>query len=232
MIFRFKQFEVIHEQSAMKVGTDGVLLGAWANVIDAKSALDIGAGTGLISLMLAQRNKHLKVDAVEIDKASFTEMQQNFQNSPWTNRLNSFLTDIAAFKPSRAYDVIVSNPPFFDKGTQPPSKSRLNARHNHSLPQQVLIGIVNNHLQPNGKFCIILPPDEGEKFITESIYSGLFLNRKIHFLAKEGRKTERYLLEFGKEKQPLTENKFIQYNADNSWHADYKELTKEFYLKL
>lgn len=232
MIFRFKQFEVIHAQSAMKVGTDGVLLGAWTDVENAKHALDIGAGTGLISLMLAQRNPQLKVDAIEIDKPSFNEMQQNFQHSPWSNRLNSFLSDINKFKISKAYDLIVSNPPFFDRGTESPFSNRQNARHNEGLPQQSLIDVVNHYLQPKGNFCIILPPREGEKFITSSIYSGLFLNRKTYFIPKKERKTERFLLEFSKEEKHLIEDEVIQYNEDNSWHNDYKALTKDFYLKL
>lgn len=232
MIFRFKQFEVIHQHSAMKVGTDGVLLGAWANVDNAKKALDIGAGTGLISLMLAQRNTNLSIDAVEIDEASFREMEMNFDNSAWKKRLKGYCIDIADFKSTNAYDLIVSNPPFFNLGTQSPILNRLNARHNQSLPQEILIAVVNRLLLPFGKFCIILPTIEGEQLIEACKKSNLFTTRKTYFIPKEGRKTERLLLEFQKKQKELTENKIIQYNQKNEWHADYIALTKDFYLKL
>lgn len=231
-VFRFKKFDVRHSHSAMKVGTDGVLLGAWADVSNSNTILDIGAGTGLIALMLAQRTTNAQIHAVEIDADAYNEMSHNFQESPWNDRLQAFHTSIQSFSTSNTYDLIVSNPPYFKGGTKSHVAGRKSARHEDQLPQNELVDAASAHLTPNGRLCLILPYPEGLKMEELANKNGLYLNKVLSFCSKQDRPTERLLMEFSKIKSDRSSSQMIHYDSNGEWTEDYKLLTKDFYLKL
>lgn len=218
----------------MKVGTDGVLLGAWTNVADAKRILDIGTGTGLIALMIAQRNPTARIDAIEIDQESAAEALQNVGHSPWAGRVSIVHDSIQNFSSSTTitYDLIVSNPPFFNAGTASPSANRHQARHTGELPQRDLIEAVNKILSPNGKFCVILPVTESEAFTRMTAESNLLISRKTVFFPKAHKLPERHLIEFTRTGNRFEEDSLIQYNEDGEWTDAYKNLTRDFHTKL
>ncbi|UII24529.1 methyltransferase [Fulvivirga maritima] len=234
--FDFKQFSVKQENTAMKVGTDGVLIGAWASVDGTRKALDIGTGTGLIALMIAQRCEHCNIEAIDVSEAATTEAIYNFKASLWHDRLTAHrisLQELANSKTPHSFDLIITNPPYFEQGgTKAQTDERHQARHNHSLSQNELLSSVNQLLSKGGRFSLILPYNEGLSLMKKSKAYELFINRKTAFFSKESKPQERWLLEFSRiEKQP-TENQLIHYNMNNEWSDAYKELTKDFYLKL
>jgi len=231
-LFKFKQFAVRHAKSAMKVGTDGVLLGAWADATDCQTILDIGSGTGLIALMLAQRNDKAQIDAVEPDKDAFVEMQENFGASPWAGRLTAIEGRIQELNLSKKYDLIVSNPPFFISGTKSPDQQRHSVRHNHNLSHDELIKFTAELIGENGKACFILPMQEGVDFIAKASKLRLHLTKQTDFISREGKTCERLLLEFQKRPKKAVNNTLIHYAHSNEWSENYKALTRDFYLKL
>ena len=233
--FDFKQFSIIQENSAMKVGTDGVLLGAWTNIDPAQRALDIGTGTGLVALMLAQRHPALEIDGIEIDAPSFSEAKVNAACSPWSDRVNIIKGKVQDLPDSRhlAYDLIVSNPPYFSAGTLPPAEGRHQARHNSRLTPAQLLKAVRDLLKRDGRFSVILPTLEGASFTDLAKNCGFFLSRKTAFYAKKNKPQERWLIEFTRKPTAqvgLTE--LVQYDENGDWSTSYKNLTQGFYLKL
>lgn len=234
-IFRFKQFEIDQDGCAMKVGTDGVLLGAWADVQDAKEILDIGAGTGVIAIMLAQRKSDANVDAVEIDASACNTAQKNMQKSPFANRLNSFEESIQDFAKTtrKEYDLIVCNPPFFTGGTLSSQTSRNEVRHTIKLPNGELLSSVRRLLKKNGKFCVVLPFIEGLRFKELAQNYNFYCSKVTQVRSKKEKPVERLLLQFEKNKQPeVADELIIQFEKRNDFTPDYIELTKEFYLKM
>ena len=164
--FRFKQFAVEQEDVAMKVGTDGVLLGAWADCDGANRILDIGTGTGVIALQMAQRNTEAQIYAVEIDETATKRARANFDASPWAERLGVEQTAVQEYSPLEKFDLIVSNPPYFVDSLLPPDAKRSTARHTHDLTFEELDKAVTRLLADNGKFALILPIAEFEKYLT------------------------------------------------------------------
>ena len=156
--FRFKKFTVYHDRCAMKGGTDGVLLGAWVNVLG-ENVLDVGTGTGLISLMMAQRNDKVVIDAIDIDGDAVSQAKDNIYNSPFGNRIKCWNASLQEFssKVEKRYDVIVSNPPFFVQSLKSPNKERSLARHTDSLPIEDLIGLSASLLSQTGRISFIYP---------------------------------------------------------------------------
>jgi len=231
-IFRFKKFDVRHEQSAMKVGTDGVLLGAWADVSNCRHILDIGAGTGLIAMMLAQRAIDATIVAVEIDEPASDEMRLNFSACPWKDRIQAVNTEIQSFESPKSFDLIVSNPPYFNNGTLPPTTARKSARHENTLSQYDLLKSVDRLLSPNGKLCIILPYQEALEFERTAFEYELHLNKVLAFHAKEDKPAERLLMEFSKNQNNKVISKLVHYTDNGDWTEDYKQLTRDFYIKL
>jgi tRNA1Val (adenine37-N6)-methyltransferase len=232
-VFRFKQFEINQDKCAMKVGTDGVLIGAWAETDNAKNILDIGAGTGLISLMLAQRTTAIIV-AVEIDKNAFEQAKENFSNSKWNNRLYIYNQSIQDFSKitDKQYDLIISNPPYFSNAYRPENDARSFARHNVALSFEDLLEAVSVVISDSGKFAVVLPI-EAENFIELARNYDLYLVRKCTVLPNNSKPTKRLLLEFSKEKDVLkTENLVIEEEQRHQYSQDYINLTKEFYLKM
>ncbi len=232
-IFRFKQFSIDHAGASMKVGTDGVLLGAWVDVTNAKSLLDIGTGSGLIALMLAQRTSaDALIDAVEIEPGDALQAERNVASSPWADRIHIHASAIQDFNPMKQYDCIVSNPPFFINSYQPPDAGRTRVRHTNSLSYDDLITAAQRLMTTNGSFSVILPATEGKLFIEAAQASLLFCSRCLNFIPKNGKPVERILLEFKRVNQETTLDTLVHYNDNATWTEDYKALTKAFYLKL
>jgi len=232
-VFKFKQFEIVHGKSKMKVGTDGVLLGAWTGVNRMKTILDVGSGCGLIALMLAQRNKEAKIDAVEPHEGSISDLTVNFKNSPWSDRLAGYHSELQSFNPEKQYELIVSNPPFFNAGTNSPDLSRHSARHTSTLSHYDLLRNVDRLLKSNGMASFILPVEESITFIHESHKMGFYVSRKALFKSMSSKKVERILFSLSKEKPAYTElEELTQYKETGVWSDEYKALTKNFYLKI
>lgn len=231
--FHFKKFSVRHDRSGMKVGTDGALLGAWADVQQATQILDIGTGTGVIALMLAQRaSESVTIDAVEIDEQAYADARENIAASPWHDRIHLHHTAIQNFHPSTRFDRIVSNPPYFQKSYKPPTAQRETARHTERLTFDEILETVENLLTPTGKFSVILPYTEGLQFITLAEHKGLHGTRKWVFRTRENKPVERFLLEFGWEKKEPEEGEILLYQSGEEWSDGYKALMREFYLRI
>jgi len=230
--FKFKQFTIHQDKCAMKVGTDGVLLGAWTDCENATSVLDIGTGTALISLMIAQRST-ANIDAVEIDDEACRQATENIGKSPWKDRVEVFNQSFQDFTKSteKKYDLIVSNPPYFQNSLFTPDKKRTNARHNSNLKLEDLIQGSVKLLSENGALSIILPYLEGNMFILKASEMGLYCIRQTNVLPKPNREPKRLLLEFMKTKKPLVEQEIIIELGKRHEYSDaYKNLTKIFYL--
>jgi tRNA1Val (adenine37-N6)-methyltransferase len=231
--FEFKEFKIYQDKSLMKIGTDGVLLGAWANIHQTQRALDIGAGTGVIAIMLAQRKQDLQVDAVEIDEASFLQCRENMEKSPWSERLQVFHQSIQEYSQAtqEKYDLIISNPPFFSGGTLSASNGRNKVRHTVKLPNGELLRAVRKLLLPQGRFSLILPYLEGLRFQELALSYNLHCSRITEVRPKAEKPIERLLLEFAKEEVEMEKKELvIQYEGRNNYTEGYIELTRDFYL--
>lgn len=219
----------------MKVGTDGVLLGAWADVRDAEFILDIGTGTGVIAIMLAQRSENASIHAVEIDEEACSQAGENMQNSPWANRLEAFHLPIQDFvkKTPNRYDLIVSNPPFFSGGTFSSSQDKNSVRHTIKMPHGDLLSAVRHLLTDDGKFCVILPYLEGLRFKEMANRYNLYATKLMEVVPKNGKPVERLLLQFERQVKPLQKNSLVIHNGNgaNEWTESYKSLTGDFYVK-
>lgn len=218
----------------MKVGIDGVLLGAWANVENCDSILDIGTGTGLIALMLAQRS-HATIDAIDIDGNAILQAKENIENSPWEQRISTqkiALQELTTNCPNR-YDLIVSNPPYFVNSTKTPLENRTAARHTDSLSHEELVQHAKLLLKPTGRLCIILPLIEGFQCIEYASKTGLYCNKQVTVYPKPSALAKRLLLEFSlfptlKTCSELT----IEADERHHYSPDFSTLAKDFYLKL
>lgn len=229
--FHFKQFSVQNEKSAMKVNTDSVLLGAWAEISeDTKTGLDIGSGTGILALMIAQRNPNIELIGIEIEKNAFEESKFNFENSPYYHRLKAVNLPLQKFAPDNKLDLIISNPPYFENDLKNEDKNKKTARHTDSLSFKELINFVENNLSQKGKFSLILPFTESDIFKRFTKNSSLFLNKIALIKPNENKKVNRVMMCFGKEKSILKEEEFCVYQSQGIYSKEHHELTKEFYL--
>lgn len=227
--FRFKQFVVENERSAMKVGTDGVLLGAWVPLDgEERRILDVGTGTGVIALMLTQRNPYSTVIGIDIDNLSVEEAEYNFKASPWSDRLTAVHSDFRSFA-EKGFDLVVSNPPFFINSLKAPSQRRSAARHNDTLSQDDLIDGSFNLLSEKGRLAVVLPSDEGALFIEKCREHGLYLSRICKVSTKPGASPKRYLMEFQKNNERLIEETLIIQDSEG-YTVEYRKLTGDFYL--
>lgn len=219
----------------MKVGMDGVLLGSWADASGAKRILDIGTGTGLIALMMAQKNSQARVDAIEIDEEAFQESILNVQNSLWTSRINPVLCSFQEFarRADQKYDLIVSNPPFFTNGEKAPVRNRAQARHSDSLSLDDLISGAAKILNANGKIALVLPSEtfpEIEKLVR---VNRLFISRLCHVKPNPQKPEFRILIELTNSECFLKEESLmIEFEQHHDYTPEYKRLTKDFYLKF
>jgi tRNA1Val (adenine37-N6)-methyltransferase len=231
--FNFKQFTITQNHSAMKVGTDGVLLGSWVAVENTKSILDIGTGTGLIALMLAQKC-NATIDAIEIDAEACIDATFNFEQSLWNERLFLFQTDFIEYaeKCTKQYDCIVSNPPFFINALHSPNDKKNLARHSNSLPYDKLFDGILKLLTENGTFFIIVPTDISKEIMITARFKGLHPEGILHIYSKESdSKAIRTLVRFTKYDCKEQEAKLAIYlQQKGSYSEEYKTLTKDYYL--
>jgi tRNA1Val (adenine37-N6)-methyltransferase len=235
--FQFKQFTIRQNYCSMKVGTDGVLLGAWVNVNAgaAQRLLDVGCGTGLITIMLAQRAPLAQIDAVEMEEMAYRQAMQNAIDSGWERRLRFFhsnFNELSQRLPTR-YDLIVSNPPYFKHSLLSPNEKRNAARHANELTHENLIGGSIRLLAAKGRLAVVLPYVEGNVFIALAANAGLYCTRKLNVSTKKGKPVKRLLMELSQEKKPLDEQDlYIENDFLNSYTDEYKALTKDFYLRF
>ena len=220
----------------MKVGTDGVLLGAWCGLgPETRRILDAGSGTGLIALMAAQRCPQASVDAVEINGDACTDALRNFGDSPWRGRISLYnipLQEYAAQCELR-YDHILSNPPYFVRSLRSPDPSRTTARHTEALPYRDLVGCTDKLLAPDGKLSVILPPEEGRRFILLAAARNLYCSRRTEVYSKPGTAPKRILLEFGRQAgETQTGSLTLETGEPNVYTEEYQRLTQDFYLKF
>lgn len=227
--FHFKRFDVFHDRCAMKVGTDGVLLGAWVNLNDKNKILDAGTGSGLIALMLAQRS-HADIIAIEFDKSGFEQATENVSRSPWTERIKVIHEDLRVFKSSVKFDLIVSNPPYFRNSLKAPLKVRTQARHDDSLSWDQLVEKASSMLNPLGHLAVIIPFEGFSLFESTCFQNKLYLNRKCEVSTKPDKLPKRLLLEFSRESLPPEHSFIVLGNSDNSRTTAYSDLTSDFYL--
>jgi tRNA1Val (adenine37-N6)-methyltransferase len=233
--FQFKEFRIRQERSAMKVGTDGVLLGAWTSLSHhPDTILDIGAGTGLIALMLAQRSAAETIDAVEAEGAAFEECVENFEASPWGDRLFCYHTGFADFAEEieDRYELIVSNPPYFESQVASPDPARDRARQLAALPFEVLLDGVGKLLAPKGRFSVILPFAAEAAFIKEAGSAGLYPSRRTRVKGNPTAPVKRSLLEFTREAGPCEEHTLTIEWERHQYTPEYTALTRDFYLKM
>lgn len=215
----------------MKVGTDAVLLGAWVDVKPTDWVLDIGTGCGVLPLMLVQKGI-AKVHAVDLDEASVIEASENFQASQWSRQLFAFHADIRKFTMQCAYDLIISNPPFFINSFKCDADRRNQARHTDtSLTFNDLIATVRRLLKPDGRFVLVLPERESHDFIPLAEQANLFLYHKEDIIPIEGKGPNRVNLEFqyGKPETVLVSNLVIRHK-DGSFTTNYQERVRDYYL--
>ena len=231
--FHFKHFSLYHHRSTMKVGTDAILLGRWVEVKPEDVALDIGTGCGLLPLMLSQKGVSY-VDAVDIDQASVEEASINFEASQWRERLKVYCMDINMYKPERRYDLIVSNPPYFNRFSKCDSERKSRARHNDmTLSYKSLCASAGRLLKPFGRFALVLPVSASAEFLIVAEHSGLFLRKRMTIIPIEGREPNRLNLEFGLSGcEKIQEEKFVIRNADKQFTQQYRDFLKDFYLGL
>jgi len=234
MPFRFKQFVVDDAACPMKVGTDSVLLGAWARLENSLSILDIGTGCGLLSLMAAQRSE-AQITAIDIDPVATETARANFMISPWADRIEArcvSLQDFVKGQKETDFDHIVSNPPFFINSLKAPDPERSNTRHNDLLPFEDLAFASARLLAPGGRLSLVLPVTESAVFIDISSKFGLFLTRKLTVIPKAGKEANRLLLEFARQQMPMENSELTIRNESGEYTTEYKKLTRDFYLNF
>jgi tRNA1Val (adenine37-N6)-methyltransferase len=231
--FQFKQFTIRQQHCAMKVGTDGTLLGAWAQAsVGSCRVLDVGTGTGLISLMMAQRYPEARAIAIDIDEKAVFQAQENVSASPFADRIKVIEADVQTFEDSEKFDSIVCNPPFFEDSLVCPDPQRTEARHTVSLGYRQLMASAFRLLKDNGRFSVIIPADCRSRLESEAHLRGFFISRLCSVQTTPVKAPKRYMIEFAK--HPVNEiditNGILEQSPQirSDW---YRELTQEFYIK-
>jgi len=233
--FQFKQFRVVQERSAMKVGVDGVLVGAWAEVAGATRILDIGSGTGLIALMMAQRCPSALIDALEIDPEACEESLFNVGQSPWSSRVKVECCSFQHFvkTSTQKYDLVVSNPPYFSNGIKAPHLIRSQARHCDSLPLEALIAGLAQLLAKRAKAALILPMESMDEVKRLTAQNNLFLSRICSVKPNPSKPAFRVMVEITNVECALAEEELmIEFEEHFDYTPEYRELTRDFYLKF
>ncbi len=234
--FTFKRFGIEQERSAMKVGTDGVLLGAWARLEPThRRIIDVGCGTGLIALMAAQRTEEwgARVVGVEIEEGASTDATENVGRSPWAERIAIINSPIQNYEPSEgAFDHLLSNPPYFVASLTSPDAARTTARHTTSLTFDDLAATASRLLTPEGVMSLVLPTEAVADMTLAAARKGMFLARRTDVVTKSGAKPIRSLVEYGRHPQPTLRTELTIHLPGGVFSPDYRALTKDFYLKF
>lgn len=233
-MFHFKKFSIDDSLAAMKIGTDSVLLGAWTPCGDENRILDIGTGSGILALMMAQKTKSV-IDAIEIDADAAGLAQKNAQLSPWSDRVHIINSSIQEFstETNNKYTLIICNPPFFTDSLKAPDKARNIARHNDTLPVKDLLRITSELLEEDGKAAFILPADAFGNWITTASNLNLFPAFITKARSSLNHIPHRVMVVFKKDKNPeIIENELSIYSSKGIYTKEYRELTKEFYLNF
>ena len=233
--FIFKEFTVHQDRCAMKIGTDGVLMGAWVTLDhDPDSILDIGAGSGVLALQLAQRSNAMTIDAVEIDDDAYEQCSENFENSPWGDRLFCYHASIQEFvsEIDESYDLVISNPPFYSEDYKTNDPARDKARFNDALPFEHLVVSAVHLLSEKGVFAVILPKKEEEAFISFAEELGLFPRRICRVRGTIDSEVKRSLIEFSFQKKKTEETSLVIETERHVYTPEYQNLVKDFYLKM
>lgn len=230
--FAFKQFTVIQERSAMKVGTDGVLLGVCVPDGDYQQILDVGTGTGLVALMMAQRFSKAAIDALEIDQEAGEEAHFNFQQSPWSQRLHLIHADARSFVPKKQYDLIVSNPPYFVDSLKNSCHKKKTARHTDSLSTMDLVELVAGALTPTGLFVVILPYEHLEVALSVAALQKLYPVKIISVKPRTDKPFKRVVIAFSSiaPDKPVYQELVIESPSRHQYSAEFLSLTQPFYL--
>lgn len=235
--FKFKQFTIQQDRCAMKIGTDAVLLGAWTEApANANSILDIGSGTGVLALMLAQRSAAEIIDAIEVEPNAHSQCVENFENSIWNDRLFCYHADFKEFTQEidDPYDLIVCNPPYFNSSTSHKlsSAERKTARFKDALAYEELLQGVRKLLSQTGKFSLIIPFQDEEEFLSSANEQGLYCQRITHVRGHADAPIKRSLMQFGLQKSSPEIDELVIEMARHQYTPAYIKLTKEFYLEM
>jgi len=230
--FRFKQFDIRQDNTAMKIGTDGTLLGAWVDVSNAKNILDIGTGTGVIGLMTAQRNLTANIKAIEINEDALIDASFNIKKSPWNNRVELIHSSLQEYTTPLKFDVIVSNPPFFEKSLKSNSANRNNARHTDSLHYTDILKFAQSHLTADGVLALILPIENAEKCIEVASEFNLHLKRKCWIKPVPKKPSHRIAFELTNTKLEKFEESelIVETGKRHDYSKEYIALTNAFYI--
>lgn len=233
--FRFKQFEVFDQLSSMRVGTDGVILGAYSSRSDFRNAIDIGTGCGLIALMLAQKSTG-KIVAIDVDEASIIQANGNFTNSPWSDRLQARCVSVQEYRKSEnaVFDRMVSNPPYFIDSLLSPDERKTNARHSGiTISHSELVDAAANLLVPDGIFDVILPFDVSLSFESLMFLEGLYLIEELIVSSFAGQKPVRRIMSFSRKRPQTVVSEKIAIRANNEHFSDeYRNYTSDYFIGL
>ncbi len=225
--FRFQKFDIIQQENVFRVGTDGVLLGALCQVENARVILEVGTGTGLISLMLAQRNANAEITALDLNENAVELAQENFKNSPFSDKLQVFHQDFKIFESQEKFDFVVCNPPFFEENN---SVKDILARQQVELTFRNLIEKASKILSSEGIFSVIIPSESAQEFENLAEDFDLYLVRKVNIFGIENGVLKRNVLEFSKKKSALETLDFTIEKSPRKYSDQYLELTKEFHV--
>ena len=242
-VFKFKRFEVVNERSAMKVNTDGVLLGALMTILPTdRTLLDIGTGTGTIALMASQRlfscgichadrSAENRVDAIDIDEASAEEAEANFRNSPWSEVLHAYHTSLDDFASDRKYDLVFSNPPYFEDSLNAPEERRNNARHTSTgLSYREILDFASQSLTDNGRVAFVLPAETEAALCRHARMNGLHLFRIVRVRTVPRKEPSRIIAEFSRMRKDTSEDTVLTIQNEGKYTEEYLSLMRDFYL--
>lgn len=229
--FEFKQFKIDGGYSGMPVSTDGVLLGAWMDLTECVSLLDVGTGTGLLSLMCAQRKPTLSIEAIDIEKNAIAAANFNFLSSPWSDRITLHHNDVLKHQFAHKFDAIICNPPYFNSGEQAANSARALARHTDSLNHTHLLERCWSLLTPKGCASFVLPIVEGEQFIAIALSLGWSVKRCCSIKPTANKPVSRLLFELSKQ-SVATQYQNLTIHQATGYSSEFIDLTKDFYLKM
>ena len=226
--FLFQQFAIYQDQCAMKVGTDSILLGAWAQAYHPQRILDIGTGTGVLALILAQRYPQAQIVALEIDTAASRQAQENVGDSPWTERVDVINADFLKYKAAH-FDLLISNPPYYEQGLLSHKAKRNQARHTGALPHFDLLKKVKNLMSPLGCFCFVLPREQAIASLAKGKKLGLFPQRIAYVRHSQNKADKRWLVSLGHQEQSCIIEEIIL-KDEAGYTPQYRQLTQDFHL--